>query len=90
MSEQGIFVWDRSNLHFSLGLALKDTTLFLKIGQFYNSPRVKQLSFTIFYIITSYLAGEYFQVLQHIIAPSAPMVQQQSSLIITPEWEYTS
>ncbi len=37
------------------------------------------------YIITSYLAGDYFQVLRHIIAPAAHMVRQQSSLIITPE-----
>ncbi len=42
------------------------------------------------YIITSYLAGDYFQALRHIIAPAAPTVQQQSSLIIMPEWEYSS
>ncbi len=42
------------------------------------------------YIITSYLAGDYFQVLRNIIAPAALMVRQQSSLIITPEWEYSS
>ncbi len=42
------------------------------------------------YIITSYLAGDYFQALRHIIAPAAQMVRQQSSLIITPEWEYSS
>ncbi len=42
------------------------------------------------YIITSYLAGDYFQALRHIIAPAAFMVRQQSSLIITPEWEYSS
>ncbi len=42
------------------------------------------------YIIASYLAGDYFQALRHIIAPAAPMVRQQSSLIITPEWEYSS
>ncbi len=42
------------------------------------------------YIITSYLAGDFFQALHHIIAPSALMVRQQSSLIITPEWEYSS
>ncbi len=42
------------------------------------------------YIITSYLAGDYFQALRNIIAPAAPMVQLQSSLIITPEWEYSS
>ncbi len=41
-------------------------------------------------IVTSYLAGDYFQVLRHIIAPAALMVWQQSSLIITPEWEYSS
>ncbi len=35
------------------------------------------------YIITSYLAGDYFQALRNIIAPAAPMVRQQSSLIIT-------
>ncbi len=39
---------------------------------------------------TSCLAGDYFQALRHIIAPAAPMVRQQSSLIITPEWEYSS
>ncbi len=39
------------------------------------------------YIITSYLAGDYFN---NIIAPAALMVRQQSSLIITPEWEYSS
>ncbi len=42
------------------------------------------------YIITSYLAGDYFQMLRNIIAPAAAMVRQQSSLIITPEWEYSS
>ncbi len=31
------------------------------------------------------IAGDYFQALHHIIAPAAPMVRQQSSLIITPE-----
>ncbi len=36
------------------------------------------------------IAGDYFQVLRHIIAPAAQMVRQQSSLIITPEWEYSS
>ncbi len=42
------------------------------------------------YIITSYLAGDYFLALRDIIAPAAPMVRQQSSLNITPEWEYSS
>ncbi len=28
------------------------------------------------------VAGDYFQALRHIIAPAAPMVRQQSSLII--------
>ncbi len=42
------------------------------------------------YIITSYLAGDYFQALSNIIAPAALMVRQQSSLIITLEWEYSS
>ncbi len=37
-----------------------------------------------------YLAGDYFQALRNIIAPAALMVRQQSSLIITPEWEYSS
>ncbi len=37
------------------------------------------------YIITSYLAGDYFQALRHIIAPAEPMVRQQSFLIIMPE-----
>ncbi len=36
----------------------------------------------------SYLAGDYFQALRNIITPAAPMVRQQSSLIITPEWEF--
>ncbi len=36
------------------------------------------------------LSGDYFQALRNIIAPAAPMVRQQSSLIITPEWEYSS
>ncbi len=31
------------------------------------------------------IAGDYFQALRHITAPAAPMVGQQSSLIITPE-----
>ncbi len=34
--------------------------------------------------------GDYFQVLRHITAPAALMVRQQSSLIISPEWEYSS
>ncbi len=42
------------------------------------------------YIITSYLAGDYSQVLRNIIAPAALTVRQQSSLIITLEWEYSS
>ncbi len=42
------------------------------------------------YIITSYLAGDYFQALRHVTAPAALMVRQQISLIITPEWEYSS
>ncbi len=43
------------------------------------------------YIITIYRAGDYFQALRNIIAPAAPMVRQQSSLIIiTLEWEYSS
>ncbi len=36
------------------------------------------------------IAGDYFQALRHIIVPAAPMVRQQSSLIITLEWEYSS
>ncbi len=36
------------------------------------------------------IAGDYFQALRHITAPAALMVRQQSSLIITPEWEYSS
>ncbi len=35
-------------------------------------------------------AGDYFQALPNIIAPAALMVRQQSSLIITLEWEYSS
>ncbi len=42
------------------------------------------------YIITSYLAGDYFQALRNIIVPAASMVRQQSSLIITLELEYSS
>ncbi len=41
------------------------------------------------YIIPSYLTGDYFQTLRNIIAPAAPMVWQQSSLIITPGQEYS-
>ncbi len=33
------------------------------------------------------IAGDYFQALRNI---TALMVRQQSSLIITPEWEYSS
>ncbi len=33
------------------------------------------------------IAGDYFKMLRNIIAPAAPMVRQQSSLIIVPEWE---
>ncbi len=42
------------------------------------------------YIITSYLAGDYFQALRNINVPAAPMVRQQSSFIIMLEWEYSS
>ncbi len=42
----------------------------------------------IWYIL--YRAGDYFQALRHITAPAALMVRQQSSLIITPEWGYSS
>ncbi len=42
------------------------------------------------FIITSYLAGDYFQALRNIIEPAAPMVRQQRSLIITPGPEYSS
>ncbi len=41
------------------------------------------------YIITSYLAGDYFQALRN-IAPASLMVRQQSSLIIMLKWEYSS
>ncbi len=40
------------------------------------------------YIITSYLAGDYFQALRNITVPAKPMVRKQSSLIITLEWEH--
>ncbi len=40
------------------------------------------------YIITSYLAGDYFQALRNITVPAKPMVWKQSSLIITLEWEH--
>ncbi len=39
--------------------------------------------------IIGYWAGDYFQALRHIIMPAALMVRQQSSSIITPEWEYS-
>ncbi len=42
------------------------------------------------YIITSYLAGDYFQALRNIIAPAALMVRQYNSLTIMPEWEKSS
>ncbi len=42
------------------------------------------------YIITSYLAGDNFQVLRNIIVPAVPMVWQQSFLIIMPEREHSS
>ncbi len=42
------------------------------------------------YSLSLRLAGDYFQALRNITAPAAPMVRQQSSLIITPEWEYSS
>ncbi len=37
-----------------------------------------------------YWAADYFQALRHIITPAGPMVRQQSFLIITQEWEYSS
>ncbi len=40
--------------------------------------------------IIGYWAGDYFQALRHITAPAAQMVRQQSSVIIMPEWEYSS
>ncbi len=46
----------------------------------------QRLKVVLSYIITSYLAGDYFQGLRNIIAPAAPMVRQQISFIITPEW----
>ncbi len=49
----------------------------------------QHLKVVLTYII-GYWAGDYFQALLHIIAPAAPMVRQKSSLIITPEWEYSS
>ncbi len=39
---------------------------------------------------TSYDIADYIQALRNIIATAAPMVRQQSFLIITPEWEYSS
>ncbi len=36
------------------------------------------------------IAGDYFQALRHIIAPAAPMVRQQSSLISTRNEKYCS
>ncbi len=46
----------------------------------------KRLKVVRSYII-GYWAGDYFQALRHITAPAASMVRQQSSLIITLEWE---
>ncbi len=36
------------------------------------------------------LVGDYFQALRNIIAPAAPLIRQQTSLIVTPEWEWWS
>ncbi len=103
-------------------MSLKEHSTFF--WKFYNSPRVKQLSFTVFestepisvsilsfrrnnqrtlllyheysrrsdisWGLSLRLAGDYFQALRYITAPAALMVRQQSSLIITPEWEYSS
>jgi len=38
---------ERHTVPFTPGV-LRDTPLFLEIGSFYNSPRLKQLSFTVF------------------------------------------
>ncbi len=41
-------------------------------------------------LVTSYdIAGDYFQALRNIISPAVLIVQLQSSLIFTPEWEYS-
>ncbi len=42
------------------------------------------------HLSSQWYSWDYFQALRHIIAPAAQMVWQQSSLIITPEWEYSS
>ncbi len=47
------------------------------------------LQFCLLYFCND-IAGDYFQALRNITAPAASMVRQQSSLIITPEWEYSS
>ncbi len=63
-----------------------------KLGLGYNGCNdvTQRLKVVPSYIITSYLTGDYFQVLCNIIVRAAPMERQQSSLIITPEWEYGS
>ncbi len=41
----------------------------------------KRLKVVPSYIITSYLAGDYFQALRNIIAPAAPIVRQNESIV---------
>ncbi len=62
----------------------KEGAVRIATGRLFSSPESSPM-------ITSYdIAGDYFQALRNIIAPAALMVRQQSSLIITPEWEYSS
>ncbi len=50
---------------------IKDITLCIIFG-----VSVKSLQVVPCYIITSYLAGDYFQVLHNIIVPAVPWVRQ--------------
>ncbi len=56
----------------------------------YRNDITQRLKVVPCYIITSYLARDFFQVLHNIIAPAALMIRQQSYLIITPEREYSN
>jgi len=45
---QNIFFCVQQKKETRIGLEQLEGTLFLEIGSFYNSPRVKQLGFTVF------------------------------------------
>ncbi len=55
-----------------------------------KTDRTQRLKVVPSWGLSLHLAGDYFQALRNITAPAALMVRQQSSLIITPEWEYSS